>query len=79
MAASVLSPDPGDVMLRGSFETGFELLKADTLQPIAQGRHPLVDAIHIARRLGAKALWQVNTDDRGRALGTPLRLPLRHI
>jgi hypothetical protein len=77
MAADLLSPSPDDILLRGSFQTGFELLKAETFQPIVEGLHSLADAVNIARQHGAGALWQLNTDDRGRLLGAPLRLPLR--
>jgi hypothetical protein len=77
MAASVLGPQTGDIVLRGSFEAGFDLLDPQTLQPIIDGRHSISEAIAFAREHRASMLWQLNTDERGRTLGEPLRLPLR--
>ena len=77
MAASVLSPQTGDILLRGSFDAGFELLDPQTLQPIIEGRRSISEAIAIARKHRASMLWQLNTDERGRTIGEPLRLPLR--
>ena len=77
MPAIIVSPRAGDIMLRGSFDGGFELLDAETMRHVSDGRHSISDAITFARQQGADAIWQLNADDRGRALGEPLRLPLR--
>jgi hypothetical protein len=77
MPASILSPRAGDILLRGSFESGFELLDAATFQHVNGGRHSISEAIVFARQRGAEAIWQLNTDDRGRTVGEPFRLPLR--
>ncbi len=70
-------PQAGDIVVRGSFQAGFEVLEALTLHPVVEGVRSISEAIHLARERGAAALWHLNTDDRGRALGPPLRLPVR--
>ena len=77
MPATVLSPRAGDILLRGSFESGFELLDAETSQHVTDGRHSISEAITFARQHGADAIWKLNTDERGRTSGDPFRLPLR--
>jgi hypothetical protein len=77
MTASLLGPQTGDILLRGSFDSGFELLDPQTSRPLIGGRHSISAAIAFAREHQAPMLWQLNTDERGRTLGEPLRLPLR--
>jgi hypothetical protein len=68
-------PQPGDLVLRGSFSAGFEIVDAATEEHIA-GPMQLSRAIQAAKAYGAIALWQQNVDDRGRALGRPQRIDL---
>ena len=77
MAANVLGPQTGDILLRGSFDSGFELLDPRTSQPLIEGRHSISAAIAFAREHRAPMLWQLNTDERGRIFAEPLRLSLR--
>ena len=51
-------PRRGDVLLRGSFETGFQLLDPLTHRPIAANLVTLADVVATARRLGATGIWQ---------------------
>jgi hypothetical protein len=68
-------PKLGDVILRGSAETGFMVVDAVTRKSLA-GPAPLEQAIQLAKDSGAIAIWQENTDERGRAMGLPFRIPL---
>jgi hypothetical protein len=67
-------PKIGDVLLRGDGTTGFELVRAGSLERIQAGIPSLEAAIEIARIQGAGAIWQQSFDNRGRALGDPVRL-----
>ena len=77
MSVSIQNPRAGDILVRGSFDSGFELLDAATLRHVGDGRHSISEAIIFARQQGAEAIWQLNTDERGRPVGEPFRLPLR--
>jgi hypothetical protein len=69
-----LSPQVGDVLLRGDGYQGFELVRAVTLEPI-QSHIPTLEAVvEVARANGAGAIWQQSFDNRGRALGDAVRL-----
>lgn len=68
-------PQRGDVLLRGSFRAGFEIVDAITDRHIA-GPMQLSRAIQVAKAHGAIGLWQQSVDDRGRPLGAPSRLSL---
>jgi hypothetical protein len=74
--ARTTAPEAGDLLLRGSFQRGFELLDAVTKQPIIDGMLSITRAIAVARARGARALWQMNIDQRGRPFGEPFRLPV---
>ena len=65
----------GDLVLRGSFSAGFEIVDALTEQHVA-GPMQLSRAIQAAKAYGAIALWRQNVDDRGRPLGQPQRIDL---
>ena len=68
-------PRLGDVVLRGSLSTGFEIVDAITNQHIA-GPMQLSRAIQAAKAYGAITLWQQHVDDRGRPIGEPARINL---
>lgn len=72
---AVSHPQLGDVVLRGSFSAGFEIVDAITDRHIA-GPMQLSRAIQVAKAHGASGLWQQSVDDRGRPLGPPTRLVL---
>jgi hypothetical protein len=67
-------PRFGDVLLRGDGHTGFELVSAITHNPIQQNIGSLADVLNVARLRGAGIVWQQSFDNRGRALGDPVRL-----
>ena len=67
------SPQPADVLLRGSDDTGFELVHPDTLDRIHGPFPNMFAAVEAARGIGAK-VWQQSFDNRGRPLGEPFRL-----
>ncbi len=72
---------PSDVILRGDTLTGFHIVDAITGAHIAGPLPSLLAAIEAARQHGARAIWQQSVDNRGRALGDPMRLlypPLEH-
>ena len=64
----------GDVILRGDTHSGFHLYDARTDAHLAGPIPSLPAAIEVARQHGAPAIWQQNTDNRGRPLGEPFRL-----
>ena len=70
----VTVPRFGDVLLRGDGHAGFELVKAVTHEPIRTNLPTVEDAIEVARAQGAAVVWQQSFDNRGRALGDPVRL-----
>ena len=72
----VVAPEPGDLVLRGSFDHGFELLDGETMRPVVSGVHSLPMVLTIAKERRPGALWQLNVDDRGRPVGIPLRIPV---
>ena len=67
-------PAVGDVLLRGDGYVGFELVKALTLETIQTNIPSLEAVVEVARHYGAGAIWQQSFDNRGRALGDPVRL-----
>ena len=72
---------PSDVILRGDPLIGFHIIDALTEAPIAGPLPSLSAAIEAAWQHGAYAIWQQSVDNRGRALGDPMRLlypPLQH-
>ena len=74
--AGVVAPERGDLMLRGSFGQGFEVLDAETMHPVVEGVHSLAEALAFAQQRGPCTLWQLNVDDRGRMIGAPFRIPV---
>jgi len=70
----VVSPKLGDVLLRGTPDTGFVLVDAVTLQHVAGPLPSLPAAVEAAQRHGAPAIWQQAVDNRGRPLGELFRL-----
>jgi hypothetical protein len=71
--ATVKIPQADDVLLRGSDETGFELVNPLTLNRVHGPFLTMVAAVEAARGLGAK-VWQQSFDNRGRPLGDPFPL-----
>jgi hypothetical protein len=69
-----VAPRGEDVLLRGHGNSGFELVKAKTHEPIQTNIPTLEAAIEVARAHGAAVIWQQSVDNRGRALGDPVRL-----
>lgn len=67
----------GDVLIRGTTESGFLLLEADTFKQVAGPFEYFTTAIAAARARRPRGIWQQSVDHRGRLLGAPLRLPLR--
>ena len=69
-------PDPKrrDVILRG-IDGHYVVIDSATDERIA-GPVKLSVAIQLAKAAGATALWQENSDEHGRALGPPIRIPL---
>jgi hypothetical protein len=68
-------PEPGDIVIRGTTGNGFELLEPITLKHLAGPFASFAVAVVAARAHGAKSVWQLSVDHRGRALGEPFRLP----
>ena len=56
------------MLLRGSHDTGFELVNPDTLGRVRGPFATMLAAIEAARGVGAK-VWQQSFDNRGRPLG----------
>ena len=69
-----VAPRAGDVLLRGDGNAGFELVHAKTHERIQTNIPTLQAAIEVARTHGAGVIWQQFVDNRGRALGEPIRL-----
>jgi hypothetical protein len=65
----------GDLRIRGTTESGFLLLEALTLKPVAGPFEYFSTAVAAARARQPRAIWQQSVDNRGRLLGDPLRLP----
>ena len=66
-------PQAGDVLLRGSDDTGFELVNPHTLDRVDGPFVSMFAAVEAARALGTK-VWQQSFDNRGRPLGDPFPL-----
>jgi hypothetical protein len=73
---SMFAPKRGDVLLRGSTESGFVVLDATNRKSLSA---PLAlrEVIALARQHGAKTIWQQHLDERGRPIGEPFRVPTR--
>ena len=71
------APQPGDLLLRNASDGTFVVLDALTERHIVGPLPTLQTAIHAAREHGGTSLWHQSVDDRGRALGPAMRLPLR--
>jgi hypothetical protein len=70
-------PVPGDLILRGSFGTGFELVDAVTHTVKVSNLPTVESALKAAMRLQPNCVWQQNVDERGRPIGELFRLPFR--
>jgi hypothetical protein len=51
-------PQRGDVLLRGSTDTGYQLIDPVTQRQIVGGLLTLADVVAAARRHGANGIWQ---------------------
>jgi hypothetical protein len=69
-------PAPDDLLLRGSFEDGYELLEVGTGARVAAGLSTLDEVSSVAQAHGGE-IWQHPTDRFGRLLGKPIRVSLR--
>ncbi len=74
LAIQLKGPRMGDVLLRGDGHLGFELVTAVTHEPIETEIPSLEAVVEVARSHGATTIWQQSFDNRGRALGDPVRL-----
>jgi hypothetical protein len=68
------NPQDGDVLIRNLPEDRYEFVDALTLRYVDGPFGRLLDAVEAARTLGRTA-WQQVTDERGRPMGDPVRLP----
>jgi hypothetical protein len=71
----MFDPRPGDVLLRGSLESGFIVQDALSRKPFGTVGS-FADAIQLAQERGASCIWQQHLDDRGRSIGPPFRISL---
>jgi hypothetical protein len=74
--ASEPAPAPMDLLLRGSFADGYELVEVATGTRVAAGLSTLEEVLSVARTHGGK-IWQQQADRFGRPLGKPIRLTLQ--
>jgi hypothetical protein len=77
-SAKMKIPPAGDVLLRGSDDTGFELVNPHTLDRVDGPFVTMFAAVQAARALGAQ-VWQQSFDNRGRPLGDPFPLLDRNV
>jgi hypothetical protein len=70
------APRGGDIVIRGTSESGFQLVDAVTGKYIAGPFQYFPVAIAAARARRPDTIWQQSVDHRGRLLGEPLPLPL---
>jgi hypothetical protein len=68
----------GDVVVRGSLSQGFIVLDATSRRRLA-GPLGLGDALAAAKSHAKGSIWQEIVDDRGRALGLPMKIPLAQV
>jgi hypothetical protein len=68
-------PAPNDLLLRGSFEDGYELVEVGTGARVAAGLTTLDEVSSVAHTHGGE-IWQHPTDRFGRRLGNPIRVSL---
>ena len=74
---SVATPlQPGDIVVRGCVDGGYEILDAMSLERLAVPVHHLGDVIAIARASHARTIWQQPTDSHGNNLGDPVPLQI---
>ena len=71
----VFSPVAGDVVLRGLMDGRFMVMEAIAQTRIA-GPLSLVDALAVARRRGARNIFQQPVDGRGRNLAEPVHFAM---
>lgn len=65
--------NPGDVLIRGEVDGGFEVVDAVTLKRISDHLSAFDAALAVARRAGGR-IWQQAVDNRGRPLSDPVPL-----
>ena len=68
-------PQIGDILIRNLGTDRFVLVDAVTGKHLAGPVKGFAVAVTIAQQRGARAIWQQNTDERGRPLGDPFKLP----
>jgi hypothetical protein len=69
-------PAPMDLLLRGSFADGYELVEVASGTRVAAGLSTLEEVLSVARTHGGE-IWQQQADRFGRPLGKPIRLTLQ--
>jgi hypothetical protein len=69
-------PAATDLLLRGSFAEGYELVEVASGAPVASGLNTLEEVLTVARRHGGE-VWQQQTDRFGQSIGPPIRLTLQ--
>jgi hypothetical protein len=67
------TPKPGDVLLRGSLDSGFYLVDPVCDEVLARNLPTIAAAVEVARTRRAE-VWQQHVDFRGRPMGDPFRL-----
>jgi hypothetical protein len=65
-----------DLLLRGSFTEGYELVEAASGRAVASGLGSLEEVLAVAQQYGG-AIWQQQADRFGRPMGKPIRLTLQ--
>lgn len=71
-----LMPVRGDIVIRGTLDSGFSVVHAVTDRPIGNIGLTLHDAIAIAQaKVAGGEIWQQHLDGRGRPIGPAFRLP----
>ena len=69
-----MHPEAGDVILRATASSGFEVIDAITHRIVAGPLATAHAAIAAAMQYGARGIWQQSIDNRGRVLGDPYKL-----
>jgi hypothetical protein len=77
--APATAPQAGDVVLRGDYAAGVEIVDAVTRKRIAGRFRTIEAAVATARFYGAGSIWQESVDNRGRSLGNTYRLDGRPV
>jgi hypothetical protein len=69
----MFAPKSGDVLLRGSHDSGFTVSDAVT-EKVLSSPLEFRAAIAFARAQGAEQIWRQQLDERGRPIDRPVRI-----